>query len=87
MSLPEAIRKMTSYPAQRLAISDRGLIREGMKADLVVFDADAIRANATRQAPRQLSGGVEYVIVNGQVVIDKGEHTGVLPGRALRRGR
>ena len=86
MSLPEAIRKMTSYPAQRLGLPDRGLLREGMKADLVVFDAKAIKAHATRQNPRQLSKGVEYVIVNGQVVIDQGEHTGALPGRALRRG-
>ena len=86
MSLPEAIRKMTSYPAQRLGIPDRGLLREGMKADVVVFDPKTIRANSTRQDPKQLSEGVEYVIVNGQVVIDQGKHTGALPGRALRRG-
>lgn len=86
MSLPEAIRKMTSYPAQRLGIPDRGLLREGMKADVVVFDPKTIRANSTRQDPKQLSEGVEYVIVNGQVVIDQGRHTGALPGRALRRG-
>ena len=86
MSLPEAIRKMTSFPAQRLGIPDRGLLRDGMKADLVVFDAKAIKAHATRQDPKQLSEGVEYVIVNGQVVIDRGKHTGALPGRALRSG-
>ena len=85
MSLPEAIRKMTSYPAQRLGIPDRGLLREGMKADVVVFDPDTIRAHSTRQDPKRLSEGVEYVIVNGQVVIDQGKHTGALPGRALRR--
>ena len=84
MSLPEAIRKMTSYPAQRLGIQDRGLLREGMKADVVVFDPETIRAHSTRQDPKQLSEGVEYVIVNGQVVIDQGKHTGALPGRALR---
>ena len=55
------------------------------RADLVIFDPDEIKANATRQNPRQLSTGVEYVIVNGQVVIEKGNHTGVLPGRALKR--
>jgi N-acyl-D-amino-acid deacylase len=85
LSLTEAIRKMTSYPAWRLGISDRGLLRDGMKADVVVFDADEIRAYASRQNPRQLSTGVEYVIVNGTVVIDQGTHTGALPGRALKR--
>ena len=86
MSLPEAIRKMTSYPAQRLGIPDRGLLREGMKADVVVFDPEAIRAHSTRQDPKRLSECVEFVIVNGQVEIDQGKHTGALPGRALRRG-
>jgi len=85
LSLTEAVRKMTSYPAWRLGISDRGLLRDGMKADLVVFNADEIRAHATRQNPRQLSTGVEYVIVNGTVVIDQGKHTGALPGRPLKR--
>ncbi len=87
MSLPEAIRKMTSYPAQRLAIPDRGLLREGMKADITVFDAKTIKAHATRQDPKQFSSGIEYVIVNGKIVIDQGKHTGVLAGRALRHGR
>ena len=87
MSLPEAIRKMTSYPAQRLGISDRGLLRNGMKADIVVFDPVTIEANATRLEPRQYSTGIEYVIVNGEVVMDQGRHTGALPGRALRHGR
>ena len=84
MSLPEAIRKMTSYPAQRLGISDRGLLVEGAKADIVVFDPETVRAHATLHEPKQLSTGIEYVVVNGQVVIDQGEHTGALPGRALR---
>ena len=85
LSLSEAVRKMSSYPAWRLGIADRGLLRDGMKADLVVFDADQIRAHASRQNPRQLSTGVEYVVVNGTVVIDQGKHTGALPGRALKR--
>ena len=87
LPLPDAIRKMTWYPAQRLGISDRGLIRDGMKADIVVFDPETIKANATRQRPRQTSEGVEHVIVNGEHVIESGRHTGALPGRALRRGR
>ena len=87
ITLPEAIRKMTSYPAQRLGISDRGLLRNGLKADIVVFDPVNIEANATRLEPRQYSTGIEYVIVNGTIVMDKGHHTGALPGRALRHGR
>lgn len=85
LSLQEAVRKMTSYPAQRLGISDRGLLRDGMKADIAVFDPKTIRAHATRRNPRQLSTGVDYVIVNGELVIDEGRHTGALPGRAITR--
>jgi N-acyl-D-amino-acid deacylase len=86
LSLQDAIRKMTSYPALRVGITDRGMIRDGLKADLVVFDADEIRAHATAQRPKEPSTGVEYVIVNGEIVIDQGRHTGALPGRALKRG-
>jgi len=87
MSLPEAIRKMTSFPAQRLGLPDRGLLRDGFKADVVVFHPKNVRAPATRSNPKQFPIGIEYVVVNGQVVVDKGAHTGVLAGRALRRGR
>ena len=86
LSLQEAIRKMTSYPAQRLGISDRGLLRDGMKADIVVFDPKTIKAHSIRQNPKQFSTGIEWVIVNGQIVMDQGRHTGVLAGRALRHG-
>ena len=72
---------------QRLGLADRGVLRDGMKADVVVFDPESINANNTKQNPRQLASGVEYVIVNGTVVIDGGAHTGALAGRALRRGR
>jgi N-acyl-D-amino-acid deacylase len=87
MSLPQAVRKMTSFPAQRLGLPDRGLLRNGMRADIVVFDADHVRAPATRRNPKQFPVGIDYVIVNGKVVVDAGDHTGVLAGRALRRGR
>ena len=87
MDLPRAIRKMTSFPAQRLGLPDRGLLRDGFKADLVVFDAQRVKASATRTQPKQFPVGIEYVIVNGKVVVDKGQHTGVMAGRALRRGR
>jgi N-acyl-D-amino-acid deacylase len=87
LALPDAIRKMTSFPAQRLGLPDRGLLRDGFKADVVVFDAKAVKAPATRTEPKQFPIGIDYVIVNGQVVVDGGRHTGVLAGRALRRGR
>ena len=86
LRLSEAIRKMTSFPAQRLGLTDRGILRDGMKADVVVFNPDTVKAPATREQPKQFPLGIPYVIVNGQVVIDNGEHTGALPGRALRRG-
>ena len=87
MSLENAIRKMTSFPAQRLGIPDRGILRDGMRPDIVVYDPQTIKAPATRHDPKQFPLGVEYVIVNGRVVIDQGQHTGVLAGRAVRRGR
>lgn len=87
LQLPEAIRKMTSFPAQRLGLPDRGLLRDGFKADIVVFDPETVKAMATKEDPRQYPIGIRYVIVNGRVVIDDGENTGELPGRALRRGR
>ena len=87
LRLPEAIRKMTSFPAQRLGLPDRGILRDGFKADIVVFNPDTVKTHATREDPKQYPVGIEYVIVNGQVVIDRGVNTGALPGRALRRGR
>jgi N-acyl-D-amino-acid deacylase len=87
MSLPQAIRKITSFPAQRLGLPDRGLLRDGMKADIVVFHPDQVSAPATKRNPKQFPIGIEYVIVNGKIVVDRAEHTGVLAGRALRRGR
>ena len=87
MSLPYAIRKMTSFPAQRLGIPDRGLLRDGMKADITVFNPNNVKAPATRTDPKQFPIGIEYVIVNGAVVVDRGSHTGALAGRVLRHGR
>src|ERR671931_63666 len=85
LSLPDAIRKMTSYPAQRLGLADRGLLRDGLYADVTVFDPARVRALATYDQPVRQSEGIEYVLVNGTVVIDGGRHTGALPGRGLRR--
>lgn len=87
LGLPEAVRKMTSYPAFRLGLHKRGLIRDGLKADLVAFDPDRVRARATYQDPRQYPDGIQYVVVNGELVVDDGQVTERRPGRALRRGR
>ncbi len=87
LRLPEAIRKMTSFPAQRLGLPDRGVLRDGFKADVVIFDPDTVKTTAVKDDPKHFPTGIDYVIVNGEVVIDDGENTGVLPGRGLRRGR
>jgi len=85
LSLQEAVRKMTSMPTQRLGLRDRGLLREGFKADIVLFDPDGVRDEATFTDPHKFASGIPYVIVNGTIVIDKSEHTGELPGKALRK--
>ncbi|MFB3092187.1 MAG: amidohydrolase family protein, partial [Dehalococcoidia bacterium] len=79
--------KMTSFPAQRLGIPDRGILRDGMKADIVVFNPETVKAPATKSQPKQFPIGIDYVIVNGKVVVEEAQHTGALPGRAIRRGR
>jgi N-acyl-D-aspartate/D-glutamate deacylase len=96
LTLQEAIRKMTSFPAQRLGLFDRGVLRPGAWADIVVFDLDRIRDRATNlyphsypfeNYPHQYPEGIDYVFVNGVKVVDGKEHTGALPGVVLRRGR
>jgi N-acyl-D-aspartate/D-glutamate deacylase len=86
VTLEEAIRKMTSLNAEKLGIQDRGLLQEGKKADITVFDADRIIDRATFENPHQYPVGVEYVVVNGVVVVEKETHVGTKPGRVLRRG-
>jgi N-acyl-D-amino-acid deacylase len=87
LSLEEAVHRMTGAPATRLGLRERGLLRDGMVADVVVLDAARVRANATYDEPRQFPDGIEHVMVNGELVVDAGRHTGATPGRALRRGR
>ncbi|MBI2869197.1 MAG: D-aminoacylase [Chloroflexi bacterium] len=87
LTLPEAVRKMTAAPARRLGLRDRGFLLDGFKADVVVFDPAGVRSTATLRQPRQYPSGIDYVIVNGVVVADHGNHTGALPGRALRKGQ
>jgi N-acyl-D-amino-acid deacylase len=82
--LEEAIRKFSSFPARRLSIPDRGEIRVGTWADLVVFDEKTVTENATFEAPRTLASGFSYVAVNGTLVLDQCSHTGATPGRAVR---
>jgi N-acyl-D-amino-acid deacylase len=83
LSLHEAIRKMTSFPAQRLGLSDRGLLRTGMKADIVVFDPARVRDAATFEAPHQYAEGVSRVLTNGQVVFENRAMTTARPGVVL----
>jgi N-acyl-D-amino-acid deacylase len=83
ITLEEAIRKMTSLPAQTLRLKGRGLIKEGMFADLTIFDPLTFQDQATFSNPHQYSKGLMYVFVNGELVVDKGKHTGTLSGKIL----
>jgi N-acyl-D-aspartate/D-glutamate deacylase len=84
LTLEDAIRKFSALPAQRMRLTDRGVLKAGMWADVVVFDPATIRDLASFENPNQLSQGMEYVLVNGVAVIDQGKQTGALPGRVLR---
>jgi len=84
LTLEDAIRKMTSWPATRMRLSDRGVIREGAYADITIFDYEKIEDRATWERPTALPEGIEYVIVNGEVVLEHGRHTGAKPGKVLR---
>ncbi len=83
VSLPDAIKKMTSMPAAKMGLRDRGIIKKGYFADLVIFDPESIKDRATYTQPKQYPAGIDKVFVNGKVVVDKGEHTGELPGKVL----
>ncbi len=83
LTLPDAVRKMTSLPAQFLGLKDRGLLLEGFKADVVVFDATTISDRATYADAHQYATGVKLVLVNGMISIDDGRHTGALAGDVL----
>ena len=83
-TLEEAVRKMTSLPADRLGLADRGILRQGMKADVVVFDPATIKDVATFENPAQYSRGIDWVLVNGKAVVAEGKPTNATPGRVLR---
>ena len=84
LTLEDAIRKFSALPAQRMRLTDRGVLKAGMWADVVIFDPATVRDRATFDNPNQLSEGMEYVLVNGVPVIDQGKMTGALPGKVLR---
>lgn len=84
LTLPDAVRKMTGLPASILGLTDRGLLKSGYAADVAIFDPATVGETNTFERPKSYAKGVPYVLVNGVVVIDKGEHTGAKPGRALR---
>jgi N-acyl-D-aspartate/D-glutamate deacylase len=84
LTLEDAIRKMSALPAQRMRLTDRGVLKTGMWADVVIFDPATVRDLATFENPNQLSQGMQYVLVNGITVIDEGKMTGASPGKVLR---
>jgi dihydroorotase/N-acyl-D-amino-acid deacylase len=83
ITLEDAVRKMSSFPAQRIGLADRGVLREGMKADIAIFDAATIRDTATFEKPHQYAEGVSWVVVNGQVAFENGAMTAARPGNIL----
>jgi N-acyl-D-aspartate/D-glutamate deacylase len=83
LTLEDAVRKMTTLPAQILGLRDRGQIREGFAADLAIFDPAAVRETNSFEKPKSYPVGIPYTVVNGVVVIDGGTHTGARPGRPL----
>jgi N-acyl-D-amino-acid deacylase len=83
ITLEDGIRKMTSLPAQTFNLRDRGLIKEGFAADLVIFDENTIADKATFENPHQYADGFSWVLVNGEIVFDGSKMTGRMPGEAL----
>jgi N-acyl-D-amino-acid deacylase len=83
ITLEDAIRKMTSLPAQRMGIQNRGLLKAGMYADITIFNPDTIIDKATYVDPHQFPVGVDYVLVNGHIIVAKGKHSGALPGKII----
>ena len=86
LTMEEAVRKMTSFPAQKLGLAGKGVLRPGADADIVIFDPATVIDRAAFQQSRQYLVGIEYVLVNGQVCVERGEFTGRTAGRVLTRG-
>jgi N-acyl-D-amino-acid deacylase len=85
ITLEEAVRRMTSLPAQKFQLSDRGLLREGYAADILIFNEKEVQDLSTFEKPHAYSKGFNYVIVNGAIVVENGNHTGARSGKALRK--
>ena len=86
LTLEEAVYKMSGFPAERMGFKQRGYVKEGLAADLVLFDPDTVIDNATYEDPHQYPTGIPYVFVDGEPIIEEGQHTGARPGRVLRNG-
>jgi len=86
MSIAEAVHRMTGMPAEKFRLTERGFVRTGYFADLVIFDPASIADTGTYENPRQYPSGLSHVFVNGTTIVADGQHTGARPGRALRRG-
>ena len=84
LTMEQAIRKMTSFPSQRFGFADRGILRDGMKADIVVFNPALVNGPAVYAEPKRPPVGIDYVLINGKLVMEKGQHTGTLPGEPVR---
>ena len=84
LPLETAVQKMSSFPAQRLGLADRGVLREGLKADIAVFDPATVRDTATFEKPHSYAEGVSYVVVNGEVAFENGAMTAARPGKILK---
>jgi N-acyl-D-amino-acid deacylase len=84
ISLEEAVRRMTSLPAQKFQLKDRGFLREGYAADIVIFDEQQVQDLSTYDKPHQYSTGFKYVLVNGRLTVDEGKHNGTRAGTTLR---
>jgi N-acyl-D-aspartate/D-glutamate deacylase len=87
LRLEDAVRKMTSLNAAKCGLRDRGLLRPGLYADLTLFDPAKVLDRATYEDPFHYPDGIEWVVVNGAIVLEHGQHSGTKPGRVLRRGR
>ncbi len=85
--MEEAVRKMTALPAERIGLRDRGQLRQGWYADVVVFDPETVIDRATFQEPHQYPVGIEWVLVNGEVAVEEGGFRDVRSGKVLKRGR
>jgi len=85
LTLPEAVRKITSQPANKFKLKDRGTIREGYYADITIWDPQTVHDRGTQIEPRRYPDGIDFVMINGSTVVEDEKHTGALPGKILYR--